>query len=246
VTKEARPAGPGPPRGNRRAKPRTERVLALVAAFDEEDSIARTVKALAGIDGVTEVVVIADGSTDRTAEEASGAGARVLMASRRMGKGTAVDSALDRLETADIYLLVDGDVRETSAETSNLLVEVLTGRLDVAIGRLPPQAGGGFGVVKRFARWAIARVTGFVAEEPLSGQRAITRKALEACRPLAGGFGLETAMTIDAVRLGFRVGEVPVDMRHRPTGRTLAGFTHRARQGLDILRAVALRLLRLR
>ncbi|MGH2555315.1 MAG: glycosyltransferase, partial [Actinomycetota bacterium] len=208
-------------------------MLALVAAFDEEDSIARTVKALAGIDGGTEVVVIADGSTDRTAEEASGAGARVLMASRRMGKGTAVDSALDRLETADVYLLVDGDVGETSAETSVLLSEVLSGRLDVAIGRLPPQAGGGFGLVKGFAGWAIARVTGFVAEEPLSGQRAITRTALEACRPLAPGFGLETAMTIDAVRLGFRVGEVPVDMRHRPTGRTLAGFTHRARQGLD-------------
>jgi glycosyl transferase family 2 len=246
VTKESRSATTPRTHGGRRAKPRTTRVLALVAAFDEEDSIARTVKSLAGIDGVTEVVVIADGSTDRTAEEASGAGGRVLAASRRRGKGTAVDSALDRLETAEIYLLVDGDVGETSAETSALLAEVQSGRLDVAIGLLPPQAGGGFGLVKRFARWAIRSLTGFDAQEPLSGQRAVTRAALEACRPLASGFGLETAMTIDAVRLGFRVGEVPVDMRHRPTGRTLAGFTHRARQGLDILRAVAPRLLRLR
>lgn len=244
MTKDSRPGATRRTRG--RAKTETPRVLALVAAFDEEDSIARTVKSLAAIDGVTEVVVVTDGSTDRTAEEASGAGARVLVASRRMGKGRAVDAGVDRLEPADVYLLVDGDVGETSAEASALLAEILEGRLDLAIGRLPPQAEGGFGLVKRFARWAIGRVTGFEAEEPLSGQRAITRKALEACRPLARGFGLETAMTIDAVRLGFSVGEVPVDMRHRPTGRTLAGFAHRARQGLQILLAVIPRFLRLR
>ena len=218
--------------------PDRPRVVAVVAAFDEEDSIATTVKALAGIEALSEVVVLADGSTDRTADEALGAGARVLVAPRRMGKGGAVDSVLDRVGPADIYLLVDGDVGETAAETEALLEEVLSGRLELAIGRFPPLEGGGFGLVKAFSRWAIRTVTGFDAEEPLSGQRAITRLALEACRPLASGFGLETAMTIDAVRLGFRVGEVPVHMRHRPTGRTLAGFVHRARQGQRILLAV--------
>lgn len=221
-------------------------VMALVAAFDEEETIARTVKALAGIEAISEIVVIADGSTDRTPEEASGAGARVLVAPRRLGKGRAIDSALDRLEPAEVYVLVDGDVGETAAETSALLGEVLGGRLDLAIGRLPRLEGGGFGLVKAFSRWAIRAIAGFQADEPLSGQRAVTGTALEACRPLAPGFGMETAMTIDAVRLGFRVGEVPVDMRHRPTGRTVAGFTHRAGQGLAILRSVVPRLLRLR
>jgi len=220
--------------------------VAIVAAFDEEDSIARTVKALAGIEAISDVVVIADGSTDRTAEEGVGAGARVLVAARRLGKGGAVDSALDRVVPADVYLLVDGDVGETAAEAEALLQEVVAGRLDLAIGRLPPQEGGGFGLVKAFSRWAIRITTGVDTAEPLSGQRAITGMALEACRPLASGFGLETAMTIDALRLGFRVGEVSVDMRHRPTGRTLAGFTHRARQGLQILLAFIPRLLGIR
>ncbi len=123
---------------------------------------------------------------------------------------------------------------------------MVAGRLDLAIGRLPPQEGGGFGLVKAFSRWAIRTTTGVDTAEPLSGQRAITGTALEACRPLASGFGLETAMTIDALRLGFRVGEVSVDMRHRPTGRTLAGFTHRARQGLQILLSLIPRLLGIR
>jgi hypothetical protein len=221
-------------------------VVAVVAAFNEEDTISRTVKSLAGIEEITEVVVVADGSTDGTAEEAAGAGARVLVGPRRLGKGGAIDSSLGRIGPADVYLLVDGDVGETASETSALLDEVLAGRLDLAIGRLPPLEGGGFGLVKAFSRWAVRAVTGFDPEEPLSGQRAITREVLEACRPLASGFGLETAMTMDAVRLGFRVGEVAVDMRHRVMGRTPAGFSHRAGQGWDILRAVLPRAMRLR
>jgi glycosyl transferase family 2 len=221
-------------------------VVAVVAAFNEEETIARTVKSLAGMEAVSEVVVVADGSSDRTAEEAAGAGARVLLARRRLSKGDAIDAALDRVIRADVYVLVDGDVGETAAETAALLQDVLSGRLDLAIGRFPPLEGGGFGLVKGFSRWAIRTLTGIDAQEPLSGQRAVTREVLDACRPLASGFGLETAMTIDAVRLGYRVGEVPVDMRHRPTGRTASGFTHRARQGLDILRAVVPRALRLR
>jgi len=221
-------------------------VVAVVAAFNEEDSIARSVKSLTAIEAISQVVVIADGSSDRTAEEAVGAGARVLIAPRRRGKGDALDSALDAIGSADVYLLVDGDVGETAVETAALLEEVLAGRLDIAIGRLPPLEGGGFGLVKAFSRWAIRTITGFDAQEPLSGQRALTHSALKACRPMASGFGLETGMTIDAVRLAFRVGEVPVDMSHRATGRTLAGFTHRARQGWDILRAVLPRAVGLR
>jgi hypothetical protein len=222
------------------------RVVAVVAAFNEEDSIARSVKSLTAIEAISQVVVIADGSSDRTAEEAVGAGARVLIAPRRRGKGDALDSALDAIGSADVYLLVDGDVGETAVETAALLEEVLAGRLDIAIGRLPPLEGGGFGLVKAFSRWAIRTITGFDVQEPLSGQRALTHSALKACRPMASGFGLETGMTIDAVRLAFRVGEVPVDMSHRATGRTLAGFTHRARQGWDILRAVLPRAVGLR
>ena len=48
---------------------------------------------------------------------------------------------------------------------------------------------------------------------------------MEAVRPLAGGFGVETAMTIDAVRAGVRVVEIPIEgLEHRPTYRTARGF----------------------
>jgi hypothetical protein len=54
--------------------------------------------------------------------------------------------------------------------------------------------------------------------------------------PLADGFGLETGMDVDAVRAGYSVREVELDLEHRATGRTLGGFLHRGRQLVDILR----------
>lgn len=220
--------------------------VAIVAAHDEEEAIARTVKRLAAMPGVREVVVVADGCRDRTVGEAAGAGARVLATSVRRGKGSAVEGALDRVEPAAVYVLVDGDVGDTAGEAAALLASIRSGRVDIAIGMLPPLEGGGFGVVRRLSGWLIQGVTGLRAQAPLSGQRALTREALFACRPLANGFGLETAMTIDAARLGLRIEEVPVEMGHRPTGRSLRGFAHRGRQGVDVLRAVAPRALRFR
>jgi hypothetical protein len=72
---------------------------------------------------------------------------------------------------------------------------------------------------------------------PLSGQRALTWAALEAVTPFAPGFGMETGMTIDAVRAGLRLAEVELPLSHRATGRSPAGFLHRARQLRDVLRA---------
>jgi glycosyltransferase involved in cell wall biosynthesis len=220
-------------------------VVALVAAHDEATRVGTTVSALARI--ADEVVVVDDGSEDGTSSVALVAGATVLQASRRRGKGRAVEEALDRLPPARIWLLADADLESTASHLEPLVDAVRSGRADVAIAVFPPLAGGGFGLVKRVAERSIRATTGFRASAPLSGQRALTAAAFAAVRPLAAGFGMETAMTIDAVRAGLRVAEIRIDgLSHRPTGRGARGFVHRARQGLDILAAVAVRALRVR
>jgi hypothetical protein len=117
----------------------------------------------------------------------------------------------------------------------------------MTVAVFPPQAGGGLGTVKRFSAAGIKALAGDRADEPLSGQRALSSACLAAVRPLAGGFGMETAMTIDAARAGLRIVEVPVEgLTHRPTGRGVRGFVHRGREGLHIARALAIRAVRLR
>jgi hypothetical protein len=225
-----------------------KRVVALVAARDEADRIGETVTALRALEPVAEVVVVDDGSRDETAPRSLAAGATVLRLDRARGKGRALEGALTRLRdhAADVWLLADGDLAATAASLDAVLDPVLAGEADLAIATFPPGEGGGFGLVKRAARHAIRLGSGLQVREPLSGQRALTAQALEAVRPLASGFGVETAMTIDAVRAGLRVLEVPAELGHRPTYRDFRGFAHRGRQGWDILRAALPRMLGLR
>lgn len=223
-------------------------VVALVAARDEGDRIGETVTALRALQPVAEVVVVDDGSRDETAPRSLAAGATVLRLDRPRGKGRALEGALARLydRAADVWLLADGDLAETAASLEAVLTPVLAGDADLVIATFPPPQAGGFGIVKRAARHAIRLGSGLDVREPLSGQRALTAEALEAVRPLARGFGVETAMTIDAVRAGLRVLEVPAQLGHRPTYRDVRGFAHRGRQGWDILRAAVPRMLGLR
>lgn len=215
------------------------KVLALVPARNEAARVGATVVALSHF--VEEVLVIDDGSRDATGEVAALAGARVVRIEKGRGKGQAIERGIRSVGSApDVWLLADADLGETARLLVPLLDAVGDGRADLAIAVLPRQ-GGGFGVVKRLAAMAIERLSGFQTQEPLSGQRVMKAEVLSGCRPMAGGFGVETAMTIDAARLGYRIVEMPTDIRHRPTGRDIGGFTHRGRQGWDILRAVAAR-----
>ena len=91
------------------------------------------------------------------------------------------------------------------------------------------------------ARRGIRALTGKAMTRPLSGQRALRRDVLAGVR-IAQRFGVETAMTIDALRAGFRVVEIPLEFEHSRTGRDTAGFVHRARQGADVLLVLLSRL----
>jgi hypothetical protein len=144
-------------------------------------------------------------------------------------------------------LFLDADLGPTAKEAEPLIHPVLEGSADMTIA-LPPRSGpgGGWGFVLRLSAGGIERMTGWRATQPLSGQRCITRAAFERLTPLAHGFGVETALTIDALRQGFRVVEVPANVTHRVTGRDLRGVLHRARQYRDVARALALREVRRR
>jgi hypothetical protein len=226
-------------------------VLALVPARDEADRVGATVRALRALPEVAEVLVVSDGSADATAAEALEAGAHCLDLPRNLGKGGALNAGLaalmgrvaERLSPEPAALLLaDADLADTAGRLGRLLDPVLAGEADLAIADLPAQQGAaGFGVAMGLARRGMARATGRRMAEPLSGQRAVRWEALPALLPFAPGFGVEVAMTMDALRAGLRVVEVEVDLHHNATGKDLAGLLHRARQARAIARELTRR-----
>ncbi len=206
-------------------------VAAVVAAYNESERIGATLAALSTAFPGVALWVADDGSTDGTAAIAEAAGARVVRSERVIGKGAAMTAAArgaladdevgeslageeagealagEEVGEADVFLLCDGDLGESA------------GRL----GALVEAAGPG--------------ACGLRARAPISGQRALRRATLEATLPFAAGYGMEVGMTIDAVRAGARVIEIELDLSHRATGRSAAGFAHRGRQLLDFARA---------
>lgn len=219
------------------------RTVALVPAYNEQSTVAETVQALTGTGRFEAVIVIDDGSNDATSDEAYKAGAEVINLQRNVGKGQALTLALRELGDAEAVALIDADTGASASEITKLLDTVENGDADMAIAILPSKPGtGGFGLVKNLASEGLEKAVKVTFQAPLSGQRVLKREVVDALGMFESGYGLEVAMTIDAIRKGFTIREVPADMRHSYTGKDLAGFLHRGRQYLDVRRALRARL----
>lgn len=227
-------------------------VAVVIPAYNEADRVGQTVAAALTLPGVDTVVVASDGSTDATVRVARQAGAVVWRAARNQGKAAAMLAGaeavrvIDRRDPADgprHLLFLDADLAGTAAGAGPLIEPVADGSADMTIAVFANRVKqGGHGFVVGLAGAGIARATGWRPAQPLNGQRCLTRSAFEAARPLAAGFGVETAMSIDLKRLGMRIAEIEVDMAHRATGRDLSAQLHRARQFADVARALATRM----
>jgi glycosyltransferase involved in cell wall biosynthesis len=227
-------------------------VAVVIPAHNESDRIAATVRGAAKLPGVDIVMVVDDGSSDGTAAIAEQAGALVLRHARNRGKAAAMETGAEGvrlLEERDPpaeprhLLFLDADLGETAVNAGPLTEPVLAGQADMTIAMFRSRVRlGGHGIVVKTSGAGIRRATGWQPTQPLNGQRCLTRAAFETARPLARGFGVETALTIDLLRKHMRVVEVEVDLAHRATGTDMKAQIHRARQLADVAWALATRL----
>jgi glycosyltransferase involved in cell wall biosynthesis len=223
----------------------SERLAAIVAAHNEVDRVGMTLAALEAAFPGAELWVADDASTDGTIEAGFAAGGRVVCGAglrtggRPRGKGANVTTAARTLLDEGfegLVLLCDADLGESAGRLGPLVEAVERGECDLAVAGFARRVGGGFGVALAFARWAVERLAGVRLESPISGQRAMRAESLRELLPFAPGFGMEVGMDVDAVRAGLRIREYELDLAHRATGRTAAGFLHRGRQLRDFAR----------
>jgi len=216
--------------------------VVIVAARDEADRIVATIDGLREAFPCARIIVADDASRDGTSDLALASGAEVVSRRRRHGKGASMTAAaaaiapLAGLADAPVFLLCDGDLGASARELPRLVAAVESDECDLAIAAFARRVGGGFGIALGLARWVIERRSGYRPDAAISGQRAMRAEVLRTVLPFAPAYGMETAMTIDAVRAGFTVREIELELEHRATDRSWRGFAHRARQLADFAR----------
>ncbi|HUE84274.1 MAG TPA: glycosyltransferase [Pyrinomonadaceae bacterium] len=196
-------------------------IAVLIPCYNEESTIGDVVRRFREQLPNAQIYVFDNNSTDRTIEEAKAAGA-LIGYERRQGKGYVVQSMFGRID-ADVYVMVDGDGTYPPEEVHNLLAPVLAGEADMVVGsRLHAQSDSQFKSLNLFGnRLFLSLVNStFKVEitDMLSGYRAFSRDFVKGVPLIGGGFETDTELTIKALERGYRITEVPVNLKNRPEG----------------------------
>lgn len=211
------------------------KVVVVIPAYNEEENILSTIKSVGEIDLIDEIVIVDDGSSDRTSEIVRDLDVKLITLKKNSGKGYAIKRAIEEIDYEYVVLL-DGDLGDSSYEVNNLIKPVINDECDVTIARFgKAKKKGGFGLVKNLAKYGVYFYTGEKIDTTLSGQRVYKKEVVERITYIPNRFGVEVAMTVGTFRNNFKIKEVDVVMSHSETGRDINGFIHRGRQFLDIL-----------
>lgn len=215
----------------------------VIPARDEHETVGSVVAAFVGV-GVHEVVVVDDGSSDRTAAEAAAAGARVVESQGGPGKGQALRAGVAG-STGDVVLFCDADLRSFDAAELVTLVDPLVAGAAIVKARyqraLDGRVGEGGRVNELVARPALKLLHPELAwvSQPLGGEYAAWREVLDEV-PFVHGYGVDLGLLIDiARRFGAdRVAEVEIGVRHH-RNRKLAELAPHAEVALRVALARA-------
>jgi glycosyltransferase involved in cell wall biosynthesis len=221
------------------------RAAAVIPALNEEESIGAVVRSIPA-ELVSEIVVVDNGSTDRTAARALDAGARVVREPLR-GYGRACRAGVDAVSPlADVVVFLDGDGSDCPEATGLLLAPIAAGTHDFVIGsrlrgeREPGSMNGAQLLAGRMAG-ACLRLLYDVRYTDMCPFRAIRRDALADLGMREQTYGWNLEMQMKAARRGLRILEVPVPHRRRRGGRSKVSgdLLGTARAGLRILWTLA-------
>lgn len=192
------------------------RIAVVIPALNEEKSLPLVLAALPKVD---DVVVVDNGSTDRTAEVARAGGARVVSEPRR-GYGSACLAGIAALRDPEIVVFVDADFSDHPDELPGLVAPIVEGRADMVIGSraLGNREKGALLPQARFGNMLacfLMRVLYGHRYTDLGPFRAIRFESLKKIGMRDRNFGWTVEMQIRALRHGLRVAEVPVSYRKR-------------------------------
>lgn len=222
------------------------RVAVIIPAFNEEESIGRVLDALPAELGA-DVVVVDNGSSDRTAEVAAEHGARIVREPRR-GYGAACLAGIAALCAPEVVAFLDADLSDDPALLPTLVQPILEGSADFVIGSrmLGRREPGALPPHSLFGNWLAGIILTHLYRQPTSDLgpfRAIRHAALSRLQMQDRRYGWTIEMQAKAAKLRLRTVEVPVTYRKRIGRSKITGSLWPSIQAGVTILAVAFRLL---
>ena len=211
-----------------RSNPLSIKRLIIIPAYNEEKQIASVIKGIRKYSDA-EIVVIDDGSKDRTADSAGSAGARVIRHPFNMGAGVAVQTGYKYAfeNGCETLLQIDGDGQHHPSHIPDMFAMVENRRCDMAIGsRFLKNSEYKTGLLKLMAiklfRGVIRMITGETITDPTSGYRCMNRTIFRYFTEDGFPHDYPDANIIIVLhRMGFKMAELPVMMQPNPEGRSM-------------------------
>ncbi len=211
-----------------------QNITVILPAYNEEVSIGSIV--LLTKHYADNVIVIDDGSSDRTADIARKAGAEVIVHEANTGKGGALKTGFSAAEGADIIVTMDSDGQHNPKDIPRLVQPILKGEADLVNGsRYLNGLDRNTPIYRRIGQRVLDRFTnlnsGLKITDSQSGFRAFTASTKDIFRFNAQGMAIESEMLADAAKSGLRIKEVEIGVRYDVDCSTKNPIQH----GLEVL-----------
>ena len=198
--------------------PLSSEIAVIIPAYNEELTIGSVVLRARMFSDT--VIVVDDGSADRTSETALMAGARVLRMAANGGKAAAVMRGFAELENVDytVVVMMDADGQHYPEDLPRVIAPILTDEADLVIGSRFIKGGAKVPAYRRLGQKVLDRFTNLGARKKISdtqsGFRAMNRKGVQNMDFRSSGYSIESAMIMHFVSRGLRITEVPIDVSY--------------------------------
>lgn len=197
------------------------KIAVLIPCYNEAPTIQKVVRDFKEALPEADIFVFDNNSTDDSIRLAKEAGAAVLK-EKRQGKGFVIAAMLTKVD-ADYYLMVDADDTYPAENARSLLMPLMDEKADMVVGkRLTNFTSDAFRPMHVFGNKLVCRLINLVFDthltDPMSGYRSFTRELAQSLPVVAGGFDIETEMTLQLLYRHFIIHEVEIPYRNRPDG----------------------------
>ncbi len=192
----------------------------VIPAYNEASTIRATVDGLRSLHPTAEIIVVNDGSTDRTVAVLEGSGARVITHPRNRGYGGSLKTGI-RNATTELVVFCDADGQHDPADVGRLVDEIARHGAQMVIGRRSRLIHST--LWRMPGKWMLGMLANYLARTKIpdlnSGLRAVRRDvALEFLDICPNGFSMSSTLTIATLAEGMDVRWIPIEVRKRAAG----------------------------